>query len=286
MIDSSAHERRQRIDSAVTFLRTAIPSQPEIALILGTGLGGLANVIESPRSVAYADIPGFPLSTVSGHAGRLVFGRLGEVSVVAMQGRFHLYEGYSPHQVVFGLRVLHALGAQTLIVTNAAGGLRPGLRAGDLMVLTDHIGLPTMAGLNPLLGTNDETLGPRFPAMTHAYDPRLCDLARQAGAALRIPVTGGVYAMVSGPNYETPAELRFLRMAGADAVGMSTVPEVIAARHMNMAVLAISCITNVALGDEPTAPHVPSHLDVVAAGEAAGKRLTALVCAVIRAAVG
>ena len=267
---------------AAAAIRAQAPTAPRVALVLGTGLGGLADAISPRTEVDYTAVPGFPRSTVAGHAGRLVLGELASVSVAAMQGRFHLYEGYTPQQVVFPIRVLHLLGAATLIVTNAAGGLRGDQRAGDLLLIHDHIGLPTMAGLNPLRGPNDDDLGPRFPPMTNAYDPELRALAEAAAAEAGIPLASGVYAMVSGPNYETPAELRFLRAAGADAVGMSTVPEVIAARHLGMRVLAVSCVTNVALGADLSDAPEAAHGDVVAAANAAGPRLAAVITGVLR----
>jgi purine-nucleoside phosphorylase len=256
---------------------------PRVAIVLGTGLGGLAARVEEATNIPYDEIPHFPRSTVAGHAGRLVFGRLRGVPVAAMQGRFHLYEGYTPRQVVLPVRALRLLGAEVLIVTNACGGLAQDQHAGDLMLLRDHIGLATLSGLNPLVGPNDEQFGPRFPPMTDAYDEGLRAQARSVAGELGIPLSEGVYLMVSGPSYETPAELRFLRRIGADAVGMSTVPEVIAARHMGMRVLAISVVTNVALPGEDT-EHLPepSHLEVVAAAEAAGERLAALVEGVVQ----
>lgn len=266
---------------AAEAIRLRHADAPRVAIVLGTGLGGLADRISEPTRVPYAEVPHFPRSTVAGHAGRLVLGRLGSVPVAAMQGRFHLYEGYSPEQVVLPVRTLRQLGAEILIVTNAAGGLDPNQRAGDLLLMRDHIGLPMMAGRNPLVGPNDERLGPRFPAMTSAYDAELAALAREIAAAQGTTLREGVYAMVSGPNYESPAELRFLRTIGADAVGMSTVPEVIAARHLGMRVLAISVITNVALAGAEATPEEPSHLDVVATAEAAGSRLAALIEGVV-----
>lgn len=256
--------------------------RPRVAVVLGTGLGGLADQIERADAIPYTDIPHFPHSTVAGHAGRLVLGTLRGVPVAAMQGRFHLYEGYEPDQVTFPIRVLHQLGADVLIVTNASGGLAPDLKAGDLLLMRDHIGLPTMAARNPLIGPNDERFGPRFPPMTGAYDDALRTLARDAAAARGLALREGTYAMVSGPNYESPAELRFLRAAGADAVGMSTVPEVLVARHMGMRVLAISCVTNAALRDADEDVE-PDHAAVVAAANAVGERLAALVSDVLDA---
>jgi purine-nucleoside phosphorylase len=263
--------------AAADYLRAQIPRPPRVALILGTGLGGLAERIAAPTIIPYATIPRFPQATVAGHAGRLVAGELEGVSVAALQGRFHLYEGYTPQQVVLPVRALRLLGAEIVIVTNASGGLNPSYDAGDLMLLADHIGLATMAGLNPLRGPNDEAFGPRFPAMTGAYDAPLRAIARKAAAALEMPLREGVYAMVAGPNYETPAELRFLHQIGADAVGMSTVPEVIAARHAGMRVLAISCVTNIALPPDGVAPPEPVHAEVVATAERSGANLARLV---------
>jgi purine-nucleoside phosphorylase len=271
----------EQAHEAADAIRAVYATKPRVAIVLGTGLGGLAERIEDPTAIKYADLPHFPRSTVLGHVGQLILGTLGGVSVAAMQGRFHLYEGYTPQQVVFPLRVLRLLGADTVMVTNAAGGLAPDQSVGDLMLLSDHIGLPSMAGLNPLRGENDETVGPRFPPMVDAYDPRLRSVALDAAARLGITLREGVYAMVSGPNYETPAELRFLRVAGADAVGMSTVPEVIAARHMSMAVLAVSCITNVALPPQGAAPAEATHAEVVAVANAAGERLGRLITEVL-----
>lgn len=265
------------LQEAASVLRSRHGEAPRVVLVLGTGLGGLAERIENATIVPYRDIPHFPEATVAGHAGRLVLGRLGGVAVAAMQGRFHLYEGYTPQQVVLPVRVLRLLGAETLMVTNAAGGLDARQHAGDLLLIRDHIGLPTLAGMNPLLGPNDERLGPRFPSVTGAYDAALRATARDVASNAGITLHEGVYVMVSGPSYESPAELRFLRACGADAVGMSTVPEVIAARHMGMRVLAISCITNVALAAEDAPPPEPQHADVVATAERVGTHLAALI---------
>ena len=272
-----AAQANDAIQAAATFIRQRHAEPPRVALVLGTGLGGLADRIADATSIPYADIPHFPHATVAGHAGRLVLGHLSGVPVAAMQGRFHLYEGYTPQQVVLPTRVLHALGADTFIVTNAAGGLDPAQHAGDLLLLRDHIGLATMAGNNPLVGPNDEQLGPRFPSMTGAYDKDLRATAQAVAQEQGISLLEGVYVMVSGPNYESPAELRFLRMIGADAVGMSTVPEVLAARHMGMRVLAISCVTNVTLSADMDTPPEPNHAEVVAAAEQAGSYLASLI---------
>lgn len=274
----SAYERSR--EAAEAILRSAA-SPPRVAIVLGTGLGGLAGRIADGVELPYERIPHFPVTTVAGHAGTLVLGTLGGVSVAAMRGRFHLYEGYAPADVVLPIRALRLAGAEILIVTNAAGGLDPAQRAGDLMVIEDHIGLGMMSGRNPLIGPNDERFGPRFPALTAAYDPALRALAWQVASEQETPLRAGVYVMLSGPNYETPAELRFLRQIGADAVGMSTVPEVLAARHMGMRVLAISVITNVALAPEGQPAPEPNHAEVVATGERAGVQLAALVEGVI-----
>ncbi len=220
--------------------------KPELAIILGTGLGGLAGEIEVQTEIPYGDIPGFPLSTVETHAGKLLLGRLSGRSVVAMQGRFHRYEGYDLGQVTFPVRVMHALGADTLIVSNACGGMHPLWAPGDLVLLSDHINL---LGDNPLLGRNDDRLGPRFPDLTAPYDPGLRDLARRAALELGIVLREGVYVAVPGPNLETRAEYRMLRALGADVVGMSTVPEVIVAVHEGMRVIGISIITDQCLPD-------------------------------------
>jgi purine-nucleoside phosphorylase len=235
-----------RVQAAAEVVRRRSALEPEVGLILGTGLGGLAREIAIEAEVPYAEIPGFPLSTVESHAGRLLLGRLAGRPVVAMQGRFHRYEGYDLQQVTFPVRAMHALGARTLIVSNACGGMNPLWAPGDLVLLSDHINL---LGDNPLVGPNDERLGPRFPDMSAPYDPELRTLARAAALELGIPLREGVYAAVPGPNLETRAEYRMLRMAGADVVGMSTVPEVIVANHQGMRTLGISIITDQCLPD-------------------------------------
>jgi purine-nucleoside phosphorylase len=236
-----------RIQAAAEVVRRrAAALEPEVGLILGTGLGGLAREIAIDAEVPYTEIPGFPVSTVESHAGRLLLGRLGGRRVVAMQGRFHRYEGYDLQQVTFPVRVMHALGARTLIVSNACGGMNPLWAPGDLVLLSDHINL---LGDNPLVGPNDERLGPRFPDMSAPYDPELRALARAAALELGIVLREGVYAAVAGPNLETRAEYRMLRAAGADVVGMSTVPEVIVANHQGMRTMGISIITDQCLPD-------------------------------------
>jgi purine-nucleoside phosphorylase len=253
---------------------------PRVAVILGSGLGGFVDRMKDVVAVPYADIPSFPVSTVSGHAGKLALGAIGGVPVVAMQGRFHFYEGYTPQQVVFPVRVMRLLGAEVLIVTAAAGGLNPALAAGSVMLLNDHIGLPLLAGNNPLRGENDERFGTRFPSTTGAYDQDLAALAREAATQRGVQLYEGVYAMVSGPSFESPAEIRFLRLAGADAVGMSTVPEVIAARHLGMRTMALCCVTNAALADSESGVE-PNHAEVLAVAAAAGDDLAAIVEGVI-----
>lgn len=253
--------------------------KPSVAVILGSGLGELADEIEAPLVVPYADIPHFPVSTVHGHAGQLVIGTLQGTPVVAMRGRVHYYEGYSMRDVTFPVRVMHRLGAQTLIVTNAAGGLNESFKTGDLMLLSDHLNLMGMAGFNPLLGANEPELGVRFLDMLQAYDPELRALAKQVAQRSGFSVQEGVYAMVAGPNYETLAEIRFLQRGGADAVGMSTIPETIVARHAQMRVLGISAITDMAVGVGATTEI--SHADVLAAAEQIKPRLIALVRGVL-----
>ncbi|WP_425283839.1 purine-nucleoside phosphorylase [Lihuaxuella thermophila] len=237
----------QMIEEAKNKIAGETDHQPEIGLILGSGLGDLAKEIEEAVVVPYGKIPHFPVSTVEGHAGQLVIGKLGGKTVVAMQGRFHFYEGYSQQEVVFPVYVMKALGIRMLIATNAAGGMNANFRPGDLMVITDHL---NMTGSNPLIGPNEEELGPRFPDMSAAYTPELRELAFLVARKQDVQLQQGVYAGVSGPTYMTPAELIMLRNLGADAIGMSTVPEVIAARHAGLQVLGISCITDMAIGEE------------------------------------
>ncbi len=234
------------IRRAADAVRAQASLAPVVGIILGTGLGGLADEIAVEASVPYETIPGFPLSTVESHAGRLLLGRLGGKPVAAMQGRFHRYEGYSLAQVTFPVRVLHALGAQTLIVSNACGGMHPLWAAGDLVLLADHINL---LGDNPLVGPNDDRLGPRFPDMSAPYAPELRALARDVARGLGITLREGTYVAVAGPNLETRAEYRMLRAIGADVVGMSTVPEVLVANHEGMRVMGISIITDLCLPD-------------------------------------
>jgi purine-nucleoside phosphorylase len=253
---------------------------PRVALILGSGLGDLANEIESPIVVPYADIPYFPVATVLGHAGELVVGRLQDVEVVAMRGRAHYYEGHSLRDVTFPVRVMHRLGADTLIVTNAAGGLNESFRTGDLMVLSDHLNVMGLAGLSPLIGPDEPELGVRFLDMLSAYDAELRELAHRVAQQQGVALQEGVYAMVGGPAFETMAEIRFLQRVGADAVGMSTIPEVIVARHEGMRVLGFSAITDMAVG--PGATKEISHTEVLAVADDIKPRLATVVRGVLR----
>jgi purine-nucleoside phosphorylase len=237
----------KKINEAVSYIRTKTEIEPAIGLILGSGLGELANDIEEAVTIPYHEIPHFPVSTVEGHAGNLVLGTLRQKNVVAMQGRFHFYEGYSLQEVTFPVRVMKQLGIKTLIVTNACGGMNKNFQPGDLMIITDHL---NMTGSNPLIGPNLDDLGPRFPDMSRAYSAELRELAKKKANDLSLSIQEGVYAAISGPSYLTPAELIMLRNLGADAVGMSTVPEVIVANHMGLSILGISCITDMAIGEE------------------------------------
>ncbi|WP_223702477.1 purine-nucleoside phosphorylase [Sutcliffiella deserti] len=240
----------EALKQAADYISSKINQQPKIGLILGSGLGVLAEEIQNPVTIPYGEIPGFPVSTVEGHAGQLVIGELEGKDVVAMQGRFHFYEGYSMEKVTFPVRVMKYLGVEKLIVTNAAGGVNESFEAGDLMIINDHI---NNMGTNPLIGPNDSDMGARFPDMSQAYCKELRKLAKNTAENLGLKVQEGVYVGNTGPSYETPAEVRMLRTLGGDAVGMSTVPEVIIAQHSGMKVLGISCISNMAAGilDQP-----------------------------------
>lgn len=262
-------------------IRTTI--RPKIAIITGSGLGPLADEVEGAVHIKYREIPHFPESTVAGHAGELILGAIASQPVIVMKGRLHFYEGYSPQTVGFPIRVMRGLGAHTLLVTNAAGGVNPGYSVGDLMLIRDHLFFPGMAGWHPLRGPNDPALGPRFPSMLGAYSQKLRGLAKRIATEQGLTLREGVYAMIAGPSFETPAEIRYLRLVGADAVGMSTAPEVVVARHMNMAVLGISLITNVAIDDSDASPleGEAGHEEVLAAAQAAVPRLTRLARAII-----
>lgn len=240
-----------KINTSVKYIQSKIPStKPKVGLILGSGLGGLAEKIKNPTIIKYESIPNFPVSTVEGHLGQLVIGELGDKVVVAMQGRFHYYEGYPLRDVTFPIRVLISLGIDTLIVTNAAGGANKSFKPGDLMIIKDHI---NFTGQNPLMGVNLNEKGPRFVDMTYAYDKDLVNVAKETGESLGLDLKEGVYMWFTGPTYETPSEVKLATILGADAVGMSTVPEVIIAKHEGIKVLGISCITNMAAGilDQP-----------------------------------
>jgi purine-nucleoside phosphorylase len=267
--------RLETIEAAADVVRVRFDATPDVAIVLGTGLGGLASEIEVAASVDYADIPGFPLSTVESHAGRLLCGTLGGKTVIAMQGRFHRYEGYSLGQVTFPVRVLRALGAPTLVVSNACGGMRADWAPGDLMLISDHINL---LGDNPLIGENDDRLGARFPDMSAPYDAELRALARDVARASGIELREGVYVAVAGPNLETRAEYGMLRALGADVVGMSTVPEVIVAVHAGMRVLGLSIITDQCVPETL----VPAELaTIIATAARAEPKLTSLVRGVL-----
>ncbi|HET6528468.1 MAG TPA: purine-nucleoside phosphorylase [Balneolaceae bacterium] len=257
---------RQKRDEALAFIQNQTDERPEYLIILGTGLGHLADEIDIKHTISYADIPHFPVSTVESHAGRLLFGSLSGKNVVAMQGRFHYYEGYTMQQIAFPIRLLKALSASTLMVSNACGGMNPNYRRGDIMLINDHI---NMLGDNPLIGPNDDELGPRFPDMSEPYTERLLEIAESVALDKGIRMHQGVYLALSGPTMETKAEYRFLRMIGADVVGMSTVPEVIAAVHMGMEVMGISVITDECFPDALEPVNIEQVLE--AAGKAEPK---------------
>lgn len=277
---------RAEFREAAGLINSRSSYSPTIGLITGSGLSGLADAVSAPDRIPYAQIPHFPVSTVLGHPGELVLGELEGRQVIIQAGRAHFYEGYSMQRITLPIRVMRELGVKVLIVTNAAGGLNPAFQAGDIMCIKDHLNLVGMAGFNPLRGPNDPDLGPRFPLMAGAYDPRLRQLAHQVAADLGFTLQEGVYVMLAGPTFETPTDLRFLRLVGVDAVGMSTVPEVIVARHGGMRVLGLSHVSNVADPDlmETESPSdVESlHEEVLTAGEQAVPRLVALIRGVIR----
>src|SRR2546423_4263955 len=264
-----------RAEKAARTIRARATEIPSVAIVLGSGLGAFADELTQVTAIPYHDIPGFARATVEGHAGRLVIGKVGGSTIAAQQGRFHFYEGYSLDDVTFPIRVLKLLGVRTLILTNASGGLNTEFAAGSLMVITDHINL---MGVNPLIGTNDERFGPRFPDLTNVYSPELQDIVLQEAREMGLEMRRGVYAALTGPSYETPAEIHMVRALGADAVGMSTVPEAIVARHMNINVVGISCITNLAAGvsDRPV-----DHTQVIATGEGVRESFAELLRRVI-----
>jgi purine-nucleoside phosphorylase len=272
-------ELRQQIRDAVEFIRTRTRLKPEIGIILGTGLGGLAKEIRKEAVIDYEEIPHFPISTVESHHGKLIFGKLAGKRVVAMQGRFHYYEGYTMQQITFPVRVMGAkggLGVKTLLISNAAGALNPLFRRGDVMIIVDHINL---LGDNPLIGPNDDEIGPRFPDMSEAYSRKFVALAEDTALEQKIRVQKGVYVAMTGPNLETAAEYRFLRIIGADAVGMSTIPETIVANHMGVKVLGISIITDECFPDALKPTNVE---EIIAVANKAEPKLTKIMKEVVR----
>ncbi|MCD6407039.1 purine-nucleoside phosphorylase [Candidatus Aerophobetes bacterium] len=267
---------REKIGEALSYVRSKSSIVPEIGIILGTGLGKLAEKIENKVVISYKQIPHFAVSTAPGHAGNLLLGKIGEKKVVAMQGRFHLYEGYSPEEVTFPIRVMKALGVKVLIESNAAGGMNRNFKPGDIMIITDHI---NFTGTNPLIGPNDDSLGPRFPDMSEPYDWDLIELTEEVALEEGIRCHRGVYIGVTGPNFETRAEYRFFHLIGADAVGMSTVPEVIVAKHSGLKVLGLSCITDMCIPDKLEPVDFRKVIDVANKAE---PKVTRLVEKVIR----
>jgi purine-nucleoside phosphorylase len=267
----------QQLSEAASYIRTRFSGSPDICIILGSGLGNLTHELEDSVSIPYGDIPHFPVSTVEGHGGELMFGRLGSKTVAVLSGRFHFYEGYTPQQVVFPIRVMRLLGVHTLLISNAAGGMNLAFKVGDLMIIRDHISLFVA---NPLLGPNDPSLGTRFPDMSEPYSLDLIEKARIITQKLGIPVSEGVYCGVTGPTFETRAEYRLLHLVGGDAVGMSTVQEVIAAVHAGMRVFAMSVITDLGIREEA---NTITHQEVLEAAAAAEPKLTAIFSGLVRA---
>ncbi|HNV49525.1 MAG: purine-nucleoside phosphorylase [Bacteroidales bacterium] len=261
----------EKIEKTRLFIENMIGIKPEIGIVLGTGLGNFTNKMEIIKSIPYNTIPNFPLSTVQGHRGQLILGKIGGKICIALQGRFHYYEGYSMQEVTFPIRVIARLGIKYLFLSNASGGTNPDYEVGDIMIIEDHINL---TGQNPLIGPNDDRLGPRFPDMSEVYDKKLIALAKSIATDYKITVQCGVYAAVTGPNYETPAEYRYIRKIGADAVGMSTVPEAIVARHMNLPCFAISVISD--LGVEGKIEKI-THEEVIDAASLAEPLMTKLI---------
>ena len=274
-------DKREDYKNALDAIRQHTDFEPGIGLVLGSGLGSLADTLEDRIVIAYDDIPGWPRSTVHGHSGQLVLGYLEGRAVVAQQGRAHFYEGYTAQEITFPIRVMKLLGVETLILTNAAGGLNPAYQVGDLMLLSDHINFVGMAGNNPLIGPNDESFGPRFVGMAQTYDRELRALAKRVAREAEITLHEGVYICLAGPNFETPAEIRMLRTIGGDAVGMSTAHEVLVARHAGMRVMAYSGITNVAIDSVDTELEA-NHEEVLEAGAVLVPRLTTILKGVLR----
>ena len=269
----------EQIDRAADAIRKRTSYRPRVGLILGSGLNGLADSVQKADIIPYGELPNWPVSTVQGHAGRLVIGELEGQTALVMQGRIHFYEGYSMSQITLPVRVMLRLGLQMMFVTNAAGGVNPDFSPGDVMLITDNLNLIAMMGGNPLMGPNIDELGPRFPDMSQAYDRKLMDLARQVASNENIPLREGIYCALSGPSFEGPADLRFLRGIGADAVGMSTVPEVIVARHGGMRVMGLSGISNKANLDGSTAT---THEEVIEAGKVITPKIEKIIRGVLR----
>jgi purine-nucleoside phosphorylase len=274
------HFSLEQIDEVASLIGSRSPEKPDFGIILGSGLSGMAEALVAPATIPFAELPHFPVPGVEGHAGRILLGRLGERRVLLMQGRVHFYEGYSMAEVTLPIRVMQRMGIGTLIVTNAAGGVNPDFHPGDVMLITDHLNFVGMMGQNPLMGPNYDELGPRFPDMSQAYDRSLLNIARQVAAREGVHLREGVYAGLSGPSFESPADLRFLRLAGADAVGMSTVHEVIVARHGGMRVLGLSGISNKANLDGST---VTTHEEVIEAGKLIAPKMEKIITGVLRA---
>lgn len=270
----------QQIDEAADFIRERTSYRPRVGMILGSGLNALADSVANPTIIPYGEIPNWPVSTVHGHAGRLVIGELEGQTVFVMQGRIHFYEGYSMSQITLPVRVMLRLGLELMFVTNAAGGVNPVFVPGDVMLITDNLNLMGMTGANPLMGPNIDELGPRFPDMSQAYDRQLMDLARQVASKEGITLREGIYCALSGPSFEGPADLHFLRLAGTDAVGMSTVPEVIVARHGGLRVMGLSGISNKANLDGST---VTTHEEVIEAGKMITPKMEKIIRGVLRA---
>ena len=268
-----------QIDEAANTIKKKLSLKPAIGIILGSGLNGLADSVQDAVTIPYGDLPNFPVSTVQGHAGRFVAGKFEGKNVLMMQGRIHYYEGYTMGQVTLPIRVMNRIGIESLIVTNAAGGVHPDFQPGDVMLITDQLNLMGMSGLNPLMGPNIDEIGPRFPDMSQPYDRAYCELSRKVAKDNKILLREGVYAGLSGPSFESPADLHFLRMIGVDAVGMSTVPEVIVARHGSMRVLGFSGISNKANLDGST---ITTHEEVIEAGKIISPKIERIIRGVLR----
>jgi purine-nucleoside phosphorylase len=277
-INMYPHFSLDQLDEVAAAVRDRTQRTPHVAMILGSGLSGLADALHSPDTIPFHELPYFPVATVVGHAGRLLVGELSGQTVLMMQGRIHFYEGYTMAEVTLPVRMMQRLGVHTLVVTNAAGAVNPDFEAGDVMLITDHLNFLGMIGHNPLMGPNYDEIGPRFPDMSQAYDRQLCEMTRAAARKEGIPLREGVYAGLSGPSFEGPADLRFLRLAGADAVGMSTVHEVIVARHGGMRVLGLSGISNKSNLDGST---ITTHEEVMEAGKTIAPKMERLITDVL-----